>query len=313
MKIYNLLRKKLSRNLTIILIPHSASKSIKINFTLSFLLFLLICWTGFTLWAGYINFKHIDYWRTKVSHELIKMKLMFFANRVRETQEYIDQIRQKDEYLRQLLDMKTKKAIITQDGKGGPNVEDRIFLEKILTGKIDELSFKDINYQINLIQDATNKIAESVKEINNYIENQRYLYCCTPNLWPTEGRITSPFGFRHHPITGEYEFHTGIDIANRKGTYIRATCDGIVKYVGWASGYGKLVIISNEFYETYYGHLDKPLVKQGQNVKRGKIIGLMGDTGSTTGYHLHYEVHYKDKLMSPKYFLDKDNFFKRAG
>ena len=127
----------------------------------------------------------------------------------------------------------------------------------------------------------------------------------TPMTSPTYGRITSDFGLRRDPLTGALEYHLGIDIANRWGTPVRATAEGKVIKAGWCGEFGKCVEISHgNGFKTLYGHLGKVLVKKGERVERGMIIGLMGSTGKSTGPHLHYTVKYRGKIINPKPFLE---------
>ena len=121
---------------------------------------------------------------------------------------------------------------------------------------------------------------------------------------PVRGIITSRFGPRIDPINGEPSFHSGVDIKNNPGTKITATADGVVEVTGHDNGHGNFIEINhgNKF-QTSYLHLKKELVKQGQTVKRGQVIGLMGNTGRSTGAHLHYEIRYRDKLLDPLNFI----------
>ncbi|HOA06890.1 MAG TPA: LysM peptidoglycan-binding domain-containing M23 family metallopeptidase [Spirochaetota bacterium] len=116
-------------------------------------------------------------------------------------------------------------------------------------------------------------------------------------------RLTSSFGTRKDPFTGEHEFHEGIDLACPLGTPVRTARDGIIVVAGNEGGYGNLVVVRHSNgYETYYGHLSKFLVKEGQRVKKGDIVALSGNTGRTTGPHLHYEIRKNGKALNPKYF-----------
>ncbi|OHD53371.1 MAG: hypothetical protein A2Y33_05520 [Spirochaetes bacterium GWF1_51_8] len=109
---------------------------------------------------------------------------------------------------------------------------------------------------------------------------------------PLHGRFTSHFGMRKDPFTGKPKFHAGIDIAAGYGTAIVAAKEGKVTFAGWKSGYGNAIIIEHQFgYTTLYGHMSKLLVKTGQYVKGGQVIGKVGSTGKSTGPHLHFEVH----------------------
>lgn len=113
------------------------------------------------------------------------------------------------------------------------------------------------------------------------------------------GCITSPFGWRTYPVN---EFHLGIDIAVPEGTPVYSTMNGTVNFAGWLGGYGYLVIIvsqdGSQWYATKYAHLNQIEVQQGQQIMRGQQIGLSGNTGFSTGPHLHYEVHAGASLES---------------
>jgi len=131
-----------------------------------------------------------------------------------------------------------------------------------------------------------------------------------PIIMPVDRRrisIRSGFGWRRDPFTKGYRFHQGLDLAGRIGTPIYATADGLVldPYANSSmSGYGKVVVINHGFgYQTLYGHLSKILVKPGEKVKRGQIIGHMGSTGRSKGPHLHYEIHYKGTPVNPINYL----------
>jgi len=117
---------------------------------------------------------------------------------------------------------------------------------------------------------------------------------------PTKGRLTSKMGFRIDPFTGRVAYHPGIDIANKQGTAVYASQFGRVIFAGYKGNYGKTVVIVHpRGYSTLYAHLSRIIVKKGQAVKQGKKIGLMGSTGRSTGSHLHFEVHQKNKLTDP--------------
>jgi murein DD-endopeptidase MepM/ murein hydrolase activator NlpD len=121
---------------------------------------------------------------------------------------------------------------------------------------------------------------------------------------PSEGLITSRFGWRLHPIFGTREFHTGLDIANRVGTPIRAAESGMVRFVGWMGGYGRLIVVAHaNGFETSYSHLSSMLVALGQRVVRGDLLGRMGNSGWSTGPHLLFEVRRNGVPLDPLPFL----------
>jgi hypothetical protein len=149
------------------------------------------------------------------------------------------------------------------------------------------------------LQDSTFSQMTSCVEILHKQWSQR------PSIWPTNGRITSPFGYRFHPIMKENIFHEGIDLANNIGTPIYATADGIVEFVGLRDNFGRVIVLKHNEYacETFYAHLNQSVVNKSQYVKRGELIGYMGNSGRSTGPHLHYEVHTNDRPVNPLSFI----------
>jgi murein DD-endopeptidase MepM/ murein hydrolase activator NlpD len=121
-----------------------------------------------------------------------------------------------------------------------------------------------------------------------------------PSLWPVVGEITSRFGERLDPFRGEGAFHSGIDIASEYGAPVHATADGVVLEVGRHAGYGRLVVIDHGFgVTTWYAHLSGYNTEVGMTVKRGDVIGYEGDSGRSTGPHLHYEVRINNTPVNP--------------
>ena len=147
----------------------------------------------------------------------------------------------------------------------------------------------------------------SFQELDNFFKNQKSLLSSTPSIWPTRGWVTSGFGFRKSPFTGLREKHEGWDIAARSGSPVRATADGEVVVEGREYGYGNLIEVSHGYgVVTRYGHNSKHLVKVGDHVKRGQVISLVGNTGRSTGPHLHYEVLLHGVPVSPKNYILED-------
>lgn len=166
-------------------------------------------------------------------------------------------------------------------------------------GKIAELrailSFlEDTNNQTD---EVFGKLSEKKEELQNYLEH-------LPTYWPTKGVIESEFGNRLHPIYKKYMDHTGADIGGKKGNSIYAAASGKVIYAGKSSGYGNYLDIDHgNGIVTRYAHCSKLLVKAGQTVKVGDKIALVGDTGTTTGPHLHFEVRINNVAVNPTLFI----------
>jgi len=180
-------------------------------------------------------------------------------------------------------------------GIGGPLGDDAVFgREKPDQDKI----ISDLQSEIELLEEKARLQEESLQELFSFLEGQENLLASTPSVWPTRGFVTSGFGMRWGRM------HEGLDIANRPGTPIYAPADGFVTFTGIKGGYGKFVVISHGFgYKTAYGHLLSIDVKEGDFVQRGDYIGTIGNTGRTTGPHLHYEVHVNGVPVNPELFI----------
>lgn len=125
-------------------------------------------------------------------------------------------------------------------------------------------------------------------------------------IWPAYGRITSWFGYRRSPFWGGRNWHTGIDIANSYGKQVQAADSGEVIFSGWWDGYGKAIVIDHgKGIQTVYGHLSRIYSQNGVNVAKGQVIGLIGNTGYSTGPHLHFEVRKNGKPVNPVPYLPK--------
>lgn len=130
---------------------------------------------------------------------------------------------------------------------------------------------------------------------------------------PVPGDITSSYGRRKDPINGRPAFHNGVDLRGARGEKIFATADGRVAKVGWENGYGQLVLLDHgNGFESIYGHCRKILVKNWDSISRGDAIALVGNTGRSTGPHVHYEIRYKGKLLNPYKFLRVQRFLSNA-
>jgi murein DD-endopeptidase MepM/ murein hydrolase activator NlpD len=125
-----------------------------------------------------------------------------------------------------------------------------------------------------------------------------------PSLWPVVGQITGHFGERLDPFSGEGAFHAGLDIASHYGDEVRATADGVIEEVDQRAGYGRLIVIDHGFgVTTWYGHLSGFNVQGGMHVKAGDIIGYEGNSGRSTGPHVHYEVRIYNTPVNPWRYL----------
>ncbi|WP_214227096.1 M23 family metallopeptidase [Pedobacter sp. B4-66] len=149
----------------------------------------------------------------------------------------------------------------------------------------------------------------SVDEIGKFYEaylNKMIDYVAfTPIGYPHFGAITSGYGHRENPFSGQnIETHKGLDFKGKQGEIVKSTASGKVTYAGRRGGYGNCIVINHgNGFETYYGHLSRILISQGEQVKAGENIGKIGSTGRSTGPHLHYEIHKNGKVINPRSFL----------
>ncbi|ELF2319784.1 M23 family metallopeptidase [Campylobacter lari] len=178
------------------------------------------------------------------------------------------------------------------------------------TALYDELQTQlaDIEDNLGLKQDESLDIPERLEKVK-LTNDQAYLFLTQiPNGHVIEDNgITGNFGWRHHPILNKKEFHPGIDLRAALNTPIYAPANGVVEYAAYSNnGYGYSVILIHNFgFKTVYAHMmRKDVVKAGQFVKKGDLLGYTGNTGLSTGPHLHYEVRFINKLLDPKIFID---------
>jgi murein DD-endopeptidase MepM/ murein hydrolase activator NlpD len=144
----------------------------------------------------------------------------------------------------------------------------------------------------------------SLGQLQEYFDDQRSLLASTPSLWPARGWVTSDFGSRLDPYTAQRVMHRGMDIATPHGHPIVAPSDGTVVFAGTENGYGKVLVVDHGYgVKTRYGHLSEYYVKPGDRVKRGSRIAAVGNTGRSTGPHLHYEVRVNGLPENPRKFI----------
>jgi murein DD-endopeptidase MepM/ murein hydrolase activator NlpD len=310
LKIHHRIADFLSRRLTVLVIPQTRYKPWRWQVSTAFFLCMFAVWSGLTIWAGFIAGRHVDYWITKADNQVMLAKMTRLSQEMERARRVLDQAVSTDRQLRGLLTMAhDRDPIEAATGVGGPTLADRLSLDRLLSsGRADVVRQSDWHREIARIRlEAQTRLA-SFQEIAWYVGNQKSLRNATPSVWPTEGQITSLYGYRFSPMyrdDGETgEFHPGVDIANSPDTLIAATADGTVLFSGWTHGYGNLVVIEHGYgLQTVYGHTSKALVKVGDRVHKGQVIAYMGTTGRSTGAHLHYEVRRQGRAVNPMQFL----------
>lgn len=235
------------------------------------------------------------------------MKIKFLNKFIAKENNKVDKLVQFEDKIRLQYGMSRISDDIRQAGVGGRPAREDLLLSNmmdpvLLKAEAVRESLKVLLRKSELQDSTLSHMASNVLRIHKK-------WAQRPSIWPTQGRITSYYGYRFHPIAGHRLFHDGIDIANKTWTPIYSTADGIVKFVGRKDYFGRMVRIDHPEVncETVYAHLHKEAVAEGQIVKRGDLIGYMGNTGRTTGTHLHYEVHVNKRTVNPlTYILPSD-------
>jgi murein DD-endopeptidase MepM/ murein hydrolase activator NlpD len=179
------------------------------------------------------------------------------------------------------------KMIADGDSRAGPMENDADLLKQL-----DELG-KKVKVQ-----------EQEARALKSYFEDQQALLASAPSVWPVRGWVTSDFSVRLDPYTGERVMHEGLDIATAMGTPVHAPADGTVVYAGLEGGYGHVLVLDHGYgLKSRYGHLSRIDVKVGQKVHRGDVIAAVGNSGRSTGPHLHYEVRVNGVADNPRKFI----------
>jgi murein DD-endopeptidase MepM/ murein hydrolase activator NlpD len=149
-----------------------------------------------------------------------------------------------------------------------------------------------------------NALADRSAQLEEFYRDQSVLLSSTPSIWPVRGYLSAGFGNRLDPFTGQKDFHAGIDISTPIGTHIQAPAAGVVISAGAQGAYGNALVIDHGYgVVTRYGHMEGFAAKPGQRVRRGDLLGYVGNTGRSTGPHLHYEVWVRDQAQNPIHFI----------
>lgn len=194
------------------------------------------------------------------------------------------------------------------------NIEYENIKQKLSTKEEELMAIEDkisfLEEQIGLNDDSNiTTIDDRLEQIKLTVEQQNIIFSMIPNGKVIEdGGVTASFGWRIHPVLGHKHLHQGIDLRAPIGTPVYAPADGVVQVAGFnvVGGYGYLVVLEHNFgFKTRFAHLSrKDVVKEGQFVKKGELIGYSGNTGISTGPHLHYEIRFVQRPLDPINFIN---------
>ena len=231
-----------------------------------------------------------------------RSQIQNFAKEIEVLKRQVDNLSKFEDKVRLIADIKQTSNSSGLIGIGGIP-KDKLDTDIPLEQKHNHL-IREMHQQVNQTNMAAKAQVLDFENLIKKLEKKKSLLASTPSIRPVDGWITSGFGYRTSPFTGRREFHSGLDIANKTGKKIIATANGRVSYAGQKTFIGNLVVIDHGYGKvTRFGHLHKILVKKGQEVKRGDVIGLLGNSGRSTGPHVHYEVKINGTPVNPLNYI----------
>lgn len=226
-------------------------------------------------------------------------------DQIEEANDKLATLVEKDDHnYRVILDSEPLDSSIREAGIGGS--------EKINTSQLEDYPVVLNEYLVlEKLKHQLDVEIQSYDEIDNLFEKKSIMWAARPAIQPVSNKtlthLHSTFGERLHPLLGYVRDHKGLDFTADIGTPVYATGDGLVKIAYFSGSFGNVIFLDHSFgYETRYAHLSKFNVKRGQKIKRGDIIGFVGNTGLSGGPHLHYEVLYKGLQINPINFFQRD-------
>ncbi|WDV47285.1 M23 family metallopeptidase [Clostridiaceae bacterium M8S5] len=302
------IKSKKHKHFSLLIVPQSKpTKQIKIaNWIPKVFSFILV--TSFSLTTIWVYNMYTSYNFMKVDYQS-KIDKIDELNKIKKTQEKeIVVLKEKT------LDFENKLAQIedlqdtVKDMVGLPTDdtnEKKIPLAS-RSNTYSDFNIKEVNGDMIEISRLLDQSEENLNCLISDVEKRLNFLSAEPNDYPCKGKLTSGFGYRKNPTGRGLEFHKGLDIANNYGTNICASGNGIVIFSGYRGSYGKVIIISHGYgYESFYGHNSKLLVKVGEKVEKGQLISQMGNTGRSTGTHVHFEIRKYGKAINPYNVLSK--------
>lgn len=261
---------------TIMLVPHSRSKPFGIRIPVAGIFVSVLMFLVGITYVFSVSIRTVEYYRMKET-------LSGIASHYEEIQSTVHSLNLVEDEFRRLFQLKSKKAVL----------EAADFSD---TGSLD----------MELLKEQINAAMESATDIRKYVMEQKDIYLATPAGFPVDGHVSSAYGPRKHPKTGNPGFHSGVDISTPAGLRVRATADGIVIFSGWTAGSGHTIVIEHGHgFRTAFGHNKRNLVKVGQRVKRNEEIAVSGSTGISTGPHVHYEIWKNGRHVNPATYVGR--------
>jgi murein DD-endopeptidase MepM/ murein hydrolase activator NlpD len=287
---------------TLIVVPHAKARFRKIQFSVR-----LAKWTAGLTAAFVLTTTGVLVHYTRLAAEVHQLRALRAENEVlsARTHDYEENASKLQAKVQQLQSMVNKLGVMAGLEHSLPDAN--VAGVGGVTGaesKAPQVSLQEMDQHLAALTDRSQRL-------ETFYRNQSVLLSSTPSIWPARGYLSASFGKRQDPFTGQPDFHPGIDISTPVGTKVHAPADGLVISCGPQGGYGNALVIDHGYgVVTRYGHLEAFNVKPGQRVRRGDVIAFVGNTGRSTGPHVHYEVWVHDQAQNPiQYILDEYRVF----
>ena len=317
-RISKYLQKLKFKGFTIMLVPNTQGnvKSICVPFFAVFGILLLIAFNIYFLLAYPMRISKIHELDKKIQDRekkiaVLKRDLAKIEPFLTRTEKMTDQINQHNQMAAEIRKYyHTVRNKVARRGEVSRNFRPVKYIPPSRTyepsEKSEKTSLELLNENLRFLEEKATITGEELHQLLHELKEFDREYDHTPTIWPTKGRITSGFGSRIHPIKKTVIHHSGIDINVREGTLVRAAAAGIVEFAGYRRGYGYSVIIDHGYgLKTLYAHNSKLLVNAGDKVQKSSVISYSGNTGTSTGPHLHYEVWVDGRRVNPISFLGR--------
>jgi murein DD-endopeptidase MepM/ murein hydrolase activator NlpD len=311
MQVGNSRKNKKKEYYTFMFLPGPNARVRTLSISKSVLKSIFLSLAGVLVFSIYLFYEYNDVkdkvWELQSVREELKQQkaeVQGFALNLIDYKRQMFLLRDLDTKLRRVVSLGPRNKAQQVLGIGGP---DELGLQNLtaLGEKKQEEALKEMHEELTQLKGAASRQETSLQLLVEYFEDKRSLYASTPSTWPVRGWITSPFGNRTSPFSGILTFHEGVDIAAQTGTQVVTPADGVVTKAGFSTGYGNLVEISHGYgIKTIFAHNSRLNVKAGQRVTRGEVISYVGDSGSSTGPHLHYEVRLNGLPVNPMKYMN---------
>jgi murein DD-endopeptidase MepM/ murein hydrolase activator NlpD len=295
---------------TLLILPKKDSSAKKINLSSTLVKGVSIFVMGLILFMMYFSYDYIHIRREQAELKRLKMQtaeqrkqIDGLVAKVDQFSIKMDELRQFDKKIRIMAKLVTGRDKEQLLGIGGPMSEENRLRSKIAAD--DKAMIAGIGRHVDRLMDDALSREQSFADLLSYLKEKKSLLASTPSSWPVLGWVTSEFGRRISPFGGDREFHKAIDIATRIGKPIQAPADGIVAEVAFQNDVGQMIRIDHGHgISTFYGHLSKAVVRAGATVHKGDRIGYVGNSGRSTGSHLHYAVMLNGVPVNPRKYLN---------